>query len=157
MTTLLLPLALSLGAVGGSLAWHVARRRQQALKMQADQRRWARLFAHATEPAPGPTSPVYMVATRHDVGGEIVVRPDGLCLRLSAHPGRTAWVPWPSVRRLEPTEKGGAVLRLRADLTLALGVDACRAVWEAQAAGRRPRPTLPPATPPAGQRAATAS
>ena len=152
MSFLLLPLAvLTLGAVGGSLLWHVAQRRRAAAESRTQTRRWASFVAQAAEPTPGTMEPAYPVVAQPGIAGEIVVRPDGLCLLLAAHPGRTVWVPWRSVRRLEPTDKGGAVLRLISGLDLTLGVVACRAVWEAQTAVRRLRP-IPP-----GQFAATAS
>ena len=131
-------LILTLSAVclaSGLLLWHALRRRRSTKHARSQRRRWAQFAAVAPEPEPDADGPAFAL-----VGGtgEVVVRQNGICLRLAADPGRTVWVPWHLVRRFERAPKGGAVLWLDTGLELRLDPDGCRAVWAAQSASRRP-------------------
>ena len=138
MTTLLWTLsALSLGTVGVVLALYAVHLRRRTVRDRLRAAGWAGFAETCPEPPPGQDSPAYPLDATPGPAGELVVRPDGLCLRLATHAGRTLWVPWGDVRRLEPTVHGGVRLLLMSGLALYLPALAGRAIWQAQAESLR--------------------
>ncbi|HEX8384952.1 MAG TPA: hypothetical protein VF576_02155, partial [Rubricoccaceae bacterium] len=94
--------ALALGAVGGALIWSVLRVLRRAALARRREAAWATFSEGCPEPPPGDDGSVYPLSPTPGPAGEVAVRPDGLCLRLDDYPGRTLWVPWGDVRRVEP-------------------------------------------------------
>ncbi len=133
--------ALALGVAGLGLVSLAVRRHRRTAHERIRAAGWAGFAETCPEPPPGQDSPVYPLDPTPGPAGEIVVRPDGLCLQLATHAGRTLWVPWRDVRRLEPTDYGGVRLLLLSGLDLHLSALAGRAIWQAQSESlRQPRP-----------------
>lgn len=119
------------------LIWSVRHWLRRATAARRRDRAWAGFSTTCPAPPPGADGPAYPLAPAPGPAGEVVVRPDGLCLRLADHPGRPMWVPWSDVRRVEPAERSGVRLLLASGLDLYVGALGGRAIWEAQTVSRR--------------------
>lgn len=98
---------------------------------------WSGFADTCPEPGPGLDEPAYPLKLNPGPAGEVVVRPDGLCLRLTSVPDKRLWAPWEVVRRLDPATNGGVLVTLTGGLLFQVSALAGRSIYEAQAASLR--------------------
>ena len=122
------------GAGLGTRAW---RRSRTGVHSQRRAAAWSGFAETCSEPGPGPDEPVYPLVPRPGPAGEVVVRPDGLCLRLTSVSERRLWAPWEVVRRLDPATNGGVFVTLAGGLHFQVSALAGRSIYEAQGASLR--------------------
>ena len=122
------------GAYIGVFVWMRFRKGSLARRQTAA---WNGFADMCPEPGPGPDEPVYPLKLNPGPAGEVVVRPDGLCLRLTSVSDRRLWAPWEAVRQLDPATNGGVLVTLRGGLLFQVSALAGRSIYEAQAASLR--------------------
>lgn len=147
-------LLVAMGVVGlavvSLLAWILTVRLRRATHARRHSGAWDAFASTCPEPPPGPDGHAHPLTPHPGPAGEVVVRPDGLCLTLSDHPGQTLWLPWASVRWLNPAEPSGVDVGISGGLRFQVSAHAGRAIWESRVAnlhsGAPPKaPTLAPA------------